>query len=1682
MALALLTKAQANSRDELEQTLQDNVSISKKLIESGQENLVRLQGVVEGTKDRLDGLQAQLGTEIGDGRMFTPEVVRNFQETTATDRANRMEDLSHSSLEEAALRAITDKIAGGDYVEARAMINRLDPTKNSTFGVTADFYKKDLLIANALEKAGMESSEESFWHKVLTTAIAIPESLMFDTVRHYTGNVEKGVGGYQPGFWRSVDPGGDIRKQIQAWQSLDADAQAKYLPNLIQNIRSNSTRLGVYDPGRSEELLSMFRGEVTGNQRALINAFGGLDAAGFLPLFKGAGVGLTHMTEIVTGMGARKTATNRIAQAFETAAKEGVPMATQKTAIIPDELVENGLPKALNPLKVPEMPATTKTTKSSLLTGTAKINPEFAASAPKPVSHAGDVAEQVAYVDNVLNSPEFESLKAPNRFFNEEERQVAIKNTLDTIKARTKSNVLDYDANVVRLANGQEVTELDVTINKAFASPEDARNWLHQNGYGADVTNTKKVGQNFKVYDDNPGGDWLERARQKAFVGEDSLAKKGLRGNPTKTVVGIKVPVEDIKNLPGAMDEIPAPGQVKYDALKRSVEEKGFTDQNPILIRVNPNGEAYIMEGNNRVKIASEHDVKEITAEIQFIAGGEEVASPIAQIIQDTSGQYFPRVKTFMRETGFWTHDINPPKQHFIARWTGTPFSTSDFNLAAKGTTAGQVQQEWLRYIKDLNKAVTKLGPNDRTYLREVIQKGINEEKWLSPTEFDTIWRNATGKLPSDNVKAAYWNFQTANDVDFVMRNANARAELAIRGVEDVTFDVQGKTLKGSGIVEHDYSKVEGSVLDTSSGIVHKGEELTEARLKELQGQGYYLIKTEKPRTLADGSSVDQFLVKKSDVEINQLPKYVLPYNEGGHRVYADKYFVKQGRQIINPDGSTLLDRPGVFVTASTKADAAKWAETMEAARLAVRDKMTAAELDEKIFKGQRGLPTGEEFIEGLKDGTFNLDHPFEALFDRELPSVYGKSVGGKFAEESGANGFYRTHGQLYYSSKGDALKNVEGELAPTIDPFKMQNQALFNVARLSSFDDFKTSAVHRWVNTYGQYLNYNKGASPAEIFNGATVNRTVGRDFAHQIEGQREAIKRMLNFRSSFDLEKENALRRLHEWIIGDGDNALRKELSKVPLSMMDRSPVMALRGLAFDMKLGMLNIGQFFIQTSTAFSAFALSPASGMKGMFMVPAMAAYRMMRTDNMLDLLAKRGFAKLAGFKTEKEFKDYVKFIDKSGFLAFGDSHLLANSSHAAPAYAMLNAQQGIRTMGRFFFNEAENVNRTVAARIAYDEAVKKFGKADFDNFEFNEFFRARAENYSFNMSQTSAAAWQKGLLSIPTQFWAYNWRMMEAMFGKQFTGAQKARLLMAQLFMGGAAGVPMGSVIFDYYNKQAGQAPRLSSHPDDPRGPVTGTERAYAMVQRGMVDEIVHQLTGADVQYGQKLATGDFFQQIAENFAGMSEYSDQITPASILGGATYTIMGDALGSALAAVAKWTAAETGGIDGNEMARFDWEELIRQISSVNNVAFKAYFAHKYGIYQSQKGRTLVSDLPPADAFFIGLGFAPGELKDREAIMAWKEHRQDSLRESSDFVNRLWTESVRQPDKFEQNARIVSQFINFLPPNERLEVLRKAHLQRDPSDYSRLLRIRQEQTNQDQVINELAEQAQQDEEVTQ
>ena len=138
---------------------------------------------------------------------------------------------------------------------------------------------------------------------------------------------------------------------------------------------------------------------------------------------------------------------------------------------------------------------------------------------------------------------------------------------------------------------------------------------------------------------DNPGGDWLARkqaaADQEADGRTDPTGLNGrrLRG-ATTAAAGLesemRLPVEVLRGLEGVNGERPVPGTPKYDQLAASVAEQGWQDPTAVMVMVNHRGEAFLAEGNTRVRIAAEQGVQSIRAEVHWRNGAEAVDGAFA--------------------------------------------------------------------------------------------------------------------------------------------------------------------------------------------------------------------------------------------------------------------------------------------------------------------------------------------------------------------------------------------------------------------------------------------------------------------------------------------------------------------------------------------------------------------------------------------------------------------------------------------------------------------------------------------------------------------------------------------------------------------------------------------------------------------------------------------------------------------------------------------------------------------------------------------------------------------------------------------------------------------------------------------------------------------------------------------
>jgi len=1030
-----------------------------------------------------------------------------------------------------------------------------------------------------------------------------------------------------------------------------------------------------------------------------------------------------------------------------------------------------------------------------------------------------------------------------------------------------------------------------------------------------------------------------------------------------------------------------------------------------------------------------------------------------AKIVQDVSGGYAVKIAMDIPDTAFLTNPIKPPNQGFLDKVWKNISQTSDPDVFNKAVQADNKFNKIQKIIdKQLLSAFRGLSKNERLWLNQVLAKGQNVEKWFSREEFSVLVERAMGKPPSEKMVKAYEQYRFNNDVEHMLRSEGVYREKVIRGYESVRFNAFGDEFDVDAVV--DVGLPTERIYNISDDIHYVGDNaLTGTRMEEMTARGYTLIRTERPIKIKDGTEIRYFLTKKADFQARPLRREQLAYSPGGHRLYTDKYFVKQAAKGTQPDtGAKFLKNANTYATGATIKDVKDWAAVMNAAREAVKRGKDAQWLDAYVFKGKGGpvdknmpYPSGEEFIKMAEDGKIDLNEEFEAVFDREQPSAYAKAGVdvSKFMDDDelkGLQGYYAQTGRMYYSAKGDALRSTRGGLAPTVDPFEAQSQALFNVARMSaSFSDFKTSSIDRWVKTYEPYLNTrilpeDQARSPMAIFNGATPVRDMPIALRQQMEGQRESIKRILGFESEFDRSYRHWMRSTSEWIVGDSDNALRKKMAEGVFWLQDRNPVSFLRGLAFDMKLGIFNIGQFFIQTSTMASAMALSPKHGAFGLASaVPVWSYFLSKGSENVLDTLAKRGVHKLGGFATEEEFKNYVRYANRTGFFDLGDSHVMVNDMGPAPTFGSLHGGvHAAREMGRWFFYNAEVMNRLVAHRIAYGEAVEKFGGAFFDNFLFTEFLAGRAENYSFNMSNASKAWWQQGLLSIPTQFWAYNVRMIEALIGKNFTGAQKARLAAMQLMIAGTGGIPLVAGLSEMVQMKYGVEPDIES--------MLGT------MDRGLADRLIFELTDADVRVGEKWGTGSWSSDLVKDIFGYSEYNEK-SFAEMVGGATGSIAVSTLGPVFNLAQYWMTAESGAEEVN-LSEDEWLRLFKQVSTVNNV-IKAYMVYNYGMYQSTKGTVLATDIPSQDAVAVALGFRPQELDVSSTYKAYLDNRSDVISSAASQIKQWRQEAMTRPDLLEENRKKVNAFVNLLPQDIKRDVLKRAHRSVDDSFYTGIIK---------------------------
>jgi hypothetical protein len=349
--------------------------------------------------------------------------------------------------------------------------------------------------------------------------------------------------------------------------------------------------------------------------------------------------------------------------------------------------------------------------------------------------------------------------------------------------------------------------------------------------------------------------------------------------------------------------------------------------------------------------------------------------------------------------------------------------------------------------------------------------------------------------------------------------------------------------------------------------------------------------------------------------------------------------------------------------------------------------------------------------------------------------------------------------------------------------------------------------------------------------------------------------------------------------------------------------------------------------------------------------------------------------KAFGWKPE-EFSESVRAMREVGYDAVGREH--AWKDNIADPQMFGNPNGGFLDKGSFFFNEGERTNRIISWHTAYREWREANPLKTLDANEMRTVLN-RADLFGLNMTRASAAGWQKGLLSIPTQFLSYNARMMDQFLGKRLTPMEKTRAFAMYSAMYGIPSAASAVTGYTFYDDIRKTALERGWNTDD---------TMFKALHEGVLSTMVSLATGTDYNIANRYGPGGM-KPIKELMTGDKSLVE------LVGGASGSIVGDILGNAEPLIKDtYNVFKENG--PYEPVLQDMIEASRNISAVNN-AFKVVHALNTGKYITKNGKAQ-GELSGAQAILGGItGLQPQEFTDmslKQASMAGNKEHEDEV----------------------------------------------------------------------------------------
>lgn len=994
---------------------------------------------------------------------------------------------------------------------------------------------------------------------------------------------------------------------------------------------------------------------------------------------------------------------------------------------------------------------------------------------------------------------------------------------------------------------------------------------------------------------------------------------------------------------------------------------------------------------------------------------------------QHSLGGYYVAVRKPLRDVGdFRSLEIestiatpNTWNDKYARLLRSPDYLLSDANVQARGQAVGHV--EYLAKVMDDATAPFR-GKSARwnKEMRSMFESSqIQKKYYRSMGEFEDAFYKKFQKAPTEDQYDAYYRYVQLGDLDYIVRDADKVKRMTALGLEDFSYSLAPKNGQGpEQIVRTTGRIVDRLPLERKEPfrvrIVMNGTEThnipnlmakwgdNKELIEGLLSNGYKIIQDATPGL---------FTIVK-DPKRNSIKLKTLGYIEGGH--YEPKYdfYIRQGK-VDDRDGAKVLMEDINLGTTPTLEQAKEIASVFEEARKLVKAKDPSA----ARFVDEHLPITYEEFIKKVHSGSINLDVPIVATAKGQRTSEvlkYDSIFGKNFYDQQSSEfnllrettpryGTERSENliDVYTADKGTVVKQ---EWSPILSPMDALASATRNMIDVRAMEDYAIKSTNDWVQEFGHLLDVNPEvlrSNPRYYMENPVWKSSIDRNKAEAARLSMLSLYRQIDtMDSGRNVIRDKVLSKIFDV---SGERA-REFFDTNWYSANDAQALV--RKVAFHTKLGFWNAKQLFLQASSVAAAAAISPRSAlMAGRALIPTRLA--LFSGDPKVINGLHNKFGKAMGWSKE-DFVNMVDSLKQSGFGNVGGDHTYLDQLSLKSPGSAISDRVSKSPIGRLasthtaFFNEGELTARIVGYATAYDEFLKRNPGKVPDRFQKGAIL-SRAKTFTQNMTRDSNARWQRGGLSVMTQFFSYHARVAEQLWdggfgsGKKLTQAEKLRFIgtMSALYGGGTAVsmslpvLPSKDILRDYLAEVGF---------DGQENPVTD------LVLDGLATSLTEALIGSEIDFSGYGPTG--LPTLYDLF------NEDVGFAEALLGAGPGIMAD-LFKGVSDIAYGY-----GYGEGEVTSDDLLGLLRNISSVDNWT-KLYHALNSGKYLSRSG-SYVTDITQQEAWFQAImGAAPERIGESFAKASNLKRLQDAQKEGLKRYEEYHRNAMRALDSDDEDS---------------------------------------------------------------